>query len=349
MTFRALGLMSGTSLDGLDICCVSFEKTESGKWSFEIENAETIPYSEDWEFKLRNSIQLHSEELLALNSDYGFYLGEKTKNFIENYSVKNIDLIASHGHTVFHQPQKKFTLQIGDGRAIKILNKIPVVYDFRSQDVLMGGNGAPLVPIGDELLFSEFDACLNIGGFCNISFKKDGKRIAFDICPVNIVLNKFAQSLGKNYDENGDFARTGKVNFEALTLLNSLNFYQENPPKSLGIEWVNENILPILNDEDSENVLATFTEHAAFQIAEVFNKNQLSKVLFTGGGTYNSYLIERIKSKTQTEIFIPESKIIDFKEALIFAFMGVLRVNNEINVLSSATGSTLDHSSGIIV
>ena len=339
--------MSGTSLDGLDICYAKFQNIAT--WEFEILKTETIPYSPEWKNRLQNAILLSAEDLLALDKEYGFYLGEKTQEFISKNNIADLDFIASHGHTVFHQPQKKFTLQIGDGRAIKILNKIPVVYDFRSQDVLMGGNGAPLVPIGDELLFSEFDACLNIGGFCNISFKKDGKRIAFDICPVNIVLNKFAQSLGKNYDENGDFARNGKVNFEALTLLNSLNFYQENPPKSLGIEWVNENILPILNDEDSENVLATFTEHAAFQIAEVFNKNQLSKVLFTGGGTYNSYLIERIKSKTQTEIFIPDSKIIDFKEALIFAFMGVLRVNNEINVLSSATGSTLDHSSGIIV
>ena len=349
MIFRALGLMSGTSLDGLDVCCATFEKNEAGKWIFEIEQAETFPYSENWEFQLRNSIHLKSEELLALNAEYGFYLGEKAKEFIERYSLKNIDLIGSHGHTVFHQPQKKFTLQIGDGRAIKILNKIPVVYDFRSQDVLMGGNGAPLVPIGDELLFSDFDACLNIGGFSNISFKKEGKRIAFDICPVNIVLNKFAQDLGKNYDEKGDFARNGKVNFEILTLLNSLPFYQENPPKSLGIEWVNEHVSPLLINESAENILATFTEHAAFQIAEIFNKNQIRKILFTGGGTYNSYLIERIRSKTETQIIIPENKLIDFKEALIFALMGVLRINNEINVLSSATGSSYDHSSGIIV
>lgn len=341
--------MSGTSLDGLDICFVLFEKNENGRWKFKIQFAETFAYPEDWEYKLRNSIHLNSEELLGLNSNYGFYLGEKAKEFIGKYTLENIDLIASHGHTVFHQPQKKLTLQIGDGRAIKILNQIPVVYDFRTQDVLMGGNGAPLVPIGDELLFSEFDACLNIGGFSNISFKKNGKRIAFDICPVNIVLNKFAQTLGKNYDENGDFARNGRVNFEVMSLLNSLNFYQESPPKSLGIEWVNENIFPILSDEYPENILATFTEHAAFQIAEVFNRNQLKRILFTGGGTYNSYLIERIKSKTKTEIIVPHKKIIDFKEALIFAFMGVLRMNNEINVLSSATGSSENHSSGIVV
>lgn len=347
MTFHAIGLMSGTSLDGLDICFAKFRK-ENSLWKFEILQAETLPYSPSWEEKLKNSIHLSSEELLALNSEYGFYLGEKVKEFIGKNSLQEIDLIASHGHTVFHQPQNKFTLQIGDGRAIKIINNIPVVYDFRSQDVLMGGNGAPLVPIGDELLFSEFDACLNIGGFSNISTNNKGKRIAFDICPVNIVLNRFALSLGKKYDENGNIARTGIVNEKILTTLNSLSFYTENHPKSLGIEWVNENIFPLFENETPENILATFTEHAADQIARVFNHYHFKNVLFTGGGTYNDYLLERIKNKSSTQIIIPEPELIDFKEALIFAFMGVLRMNNEINVLSSATGSAADHSSGLI-
>lgn len=348
MTFNAIGLMSGTSLDGLDICCATFTK-ENSHWKFKIQHAETLSYSTTWEDKLRNSIHLKSEELLALNSEYGFYLGEKVKEFINKHSLKNIDLIASHGHTVFHQPQKKFTLQIGDGRAIKILNKIPVVYDFRSQDVLMGGNGAPLVPIGDELLFSEFDACLNLGGFSNISFKKEGKRIAFDIGPVNIVLNKFAQLLHQKYDESGNIAKKGNINQEILSSLNSIKFYKKTPPKSLGIEWVNEHIFPKLSSETPENVLATFTEHAADQIAKVFNDFNLKNVLFTGGGTYNSYLLERIQQKTETEIIVPEKRIIDFKEALIFALMGVLKLNNEINVLSSATGSSENHSSGIVI
>ncbi|MGA9213174.1 anhydro-N-acetylmuramic acid kinase [Kaistella sp.] len=348
MTFHAIGLMSGTSLDGLDICFAKFTK-ENSRWSFEILKAETLSYSQIWEEKLKNSIHFNSEDLLALNSEYGFYLGEKTKEFIEKYSLKNIDLIASHGHTVFHQPHRKFTLQIGDGRAIKIINQIPVVYDFRSQDVLMNGNGAPLVPIGDELLFSEFDACLNLGGFSNISFNKEGKRIAFDICPVNIVLNKFAKTFNKNYDENGDFARNGIANQPLLSSLNSIKFYQESPPKSLGIEWVNENISPILKEESAENILATFTEHAAFQIAKIFNENKLKRVLFTGGGTYNNYLLGRIKHYSETEIILPKSELIDFKEALLFAFMGVLRINTENNILASATGSFQNHSSGLIV
>lgn len=338
--------MSGTSLDGLDICFAKFEKQDS--WNFEILNAETISYSKNWEEKLKNSIHFSAEELLELHSEYGFYLGESVKNFIEKHNLENIDLIASHGHTVFHQPQKKFTLQIGDGRAIKLETNLPVIYDFRSQDVLMGGNGAPLVPIGDELLFSQYDACLNLGGFSNISLKINDQRIAFDIAPVNTVLNKLVQEFDKSFDENGNLSRTGKIDQELLSQLNSLPFYQQSHPKSLGMEWCNENVFPLFKDIETLEILATFTEHAAQQISKVFNENQLKNVLFTGGGTYNQYLIEKIKEKTTTEIIIPQKDIIEYKEALIFAFMGVLRFNNEINVLASATGSSQDHSSGVI-
>lgn len=340
--------MSGTSLDGLDICFVEFQK-EPGKWNFKILKAETLAYSDEWEQKLRAAINLSSEKLLEINSAYGFYLGEKVQNFIQRNSLTDIGIISSHGHTVFHQPKNRFTLQIGDGRAIKIMTDIPVVYDFRSQDVLMGGNGAPLVPIGDSLLFPEFDACLNLGGFSNISFEYNEKRVAFDICPVNIVLNHFAQLLGKKFDANGDIARSGSVNQNVLKQLNSISFYQQDPPKSLGYEWVRKNVFQLFEGLKPEDVLATFAEHAAVQIAAVCKKYSLKKVLFTGGGTYNSHLIELIKRKCDSEIMIPEPQIIDYKEALIFAFMGVLRKNNETNVLASATGSSRDHCSGLIV
>lgn len=345
-TYLAIGLMSGTSLDGLDICYVKFSKSEN--WSFEILSAETISYDETWKLKLQNATQISAEDLLALDKEFGFFLGEKTQEFISKNNIINIDVIASHGHTIFHQPQRKFTLQIGDGRAIKIMTNKTVVYDFRSQDVLLGGNGAPLVPIGDELLFSEFDACLNLGGFSNISLKKNKERIAFDISPVNVVLNFFSEKLGKIFDENGDFAKDGNINLEILEQINALEFYQKSHPKSLGIEFVKAEIFPLLKDETPENILATFTEHIAIQIAKVFNENHLKKVLVTGGGTFNSYLIEKIREKSATEIIIPDEKIINFKEALIFALMGVLRMNNEINVLCSATGSSENHSSGIV-
>ncbi|GGP06066.1 anhydro-N-acetylmuramic acid kinase [Cloacibacterium rupense] len=345
-SYFAIGLMSGTSLDGLDICYAKFEK--NNHWSFEILHAETIPYPKTWEEELKNAIHISAEEITELHSNYGFYLGEKVNEFITKYQIKNLDLIASHGHTVFHQPKKKFTLQIGDGRAIKWLTKAPVIYDFRVQDVLMGGNGAPLVPIGDELLFHQFDACLNLGGFSNISLKINNQRIAFDICPVNIVLNSLAQKIGMNYDEDGKIARLGKIDSELLNQLNNLSFYQQSFPKSLGIEWVLENVTSKLTKQSTEDLLATFTEHSAIQIANTLNQFQLKNVLITGGGAYHTYLIEKIKSKTSTEIIIPEKSIIDYKEALIFALMGVLRLNNEINVLASATGSSENHSSGII-
>ncbi|WP_419870335.1 anhydro-N-acetylmuramic acid kinase [Chryseobacterium sp. CT-SW4] len=348
MVWHAIGLMSGTSLDGLDICYARFENTHE-QWSFKILNTATVTYSGIWEEKLKNSIYLSAEDLLELHSEYGFYLGNATHKFIYQHQIKDIDLIASHGHTVFHQPGRRFTLQIGDGRALQTVAKLPVIYDFRSQDVLMGGNGAPLVPIGDELLFSQYDACLNLGGFSNISLKKNHQRIAFDIAPVNIVLNKLAQRLHHNFDHNGDLARTGKTEPELLTRLNALPFYQETYPKSLGIEWCNQHLFPLLEKPDVRDLLATLTEHISDQISQVLNEHRIKSVLCTGGGAYNAFLIEKISAKTSTDIIIPDQEIIEYKEALIFAFMGVLKWNNRINVLASATGSSHDHSSGLIV
>lgn len=347
MIWHAIGLMSGTSLDGLDICYSKFT-LKNNHWDFEILIAETIPYPKTWEDNLKNAISLPSEKLLELNSEYGFYLGDKVQEFITKHNLIAIDVIASHGHTVFHQPEKKFTLQIGDGRAIKIKTQLPVIYDFRSEDVLMGGNGAPLVPIGDHLLFSNYDACINIGGFSNISLEYKKQRIAFDICPVNIILNKYAQNLGKNYDDKGNLAKKGNISSNLLNTLNNLDFYTLSHPKSLGIEWCKENIFPLLENIPDLDILATFTEHAAIQISNVINTYSLNNILFTGGGSYNEFLIERIKTKVKGQIIIPNSKIIDFKEALIFSFMGILKLNGQNNILASATGSPKDHSSGII-
>ncbi len=347
-TYFAIGLMSGTSLDGLDICYAQFTKNND-HWDFTILKADTISYSDFWYQKLKNAISLKPEDLLQLNSDYGFFLAQNVNAFILKNNIDIVDIIASHGHTIYHQPQKKYTLQIGDGRAIQLETDKNVVYDFRSQDVLLGGNGAPLVPIGDHFLFSNFEACVNLGGFSNISLIENQNRIAFDISPVNIVLNALASKLGKSMDENGDIAKSGQINESILNQLNALDFYHKKAPKSLGIEWVIEHISPLLVDDSTKNLIATFTEHIAAQLAKTLTSYNIQKALFTGGGVYNNFLIERLKAKTKAEIIIPRKEIIDYKEALIFAFMGVLRLNNEINVLASATGSTKNHCSGLLL
>lgn len=346
--YFAIGLMSGTSLDGLDLCYCKFFKRKK-HWEFDILHAQTVEYESFWRKKLANAIHFSTGELFALHSNFGFYLGEKVSEFITKNKVSKLDVISSHGHTVHHQPNQKFTFQLGDGRAIKIKNNFPIVYDFRMQDILLGGQGAPLVPIGDELLFSQYSACLNLGGFSNISFKINEKRIAFDIAPVNTVLNYFAQKLSHPYDDKGSLAQNGKVDKQILKKLNELDFYKKFEAKSLGIEFVNSKILPLFTTENYHAHLATFTEHIAEKIAEVFNFFKLKKVLITGGGAFNEHLLNLIKAKTASEIILPNEKIIQYKEALIFAFMGVLRLRNEHNVLSAATGADRDHVSGILV
>ncbi len=238
--------MSGTSLDGLDIAYCSF-KHEKGKWHFNIKEAVTIKYSSEWLKKLSTAHKLSSIQLLQLHNDYGYYLGACVNKFIKEKTIDKIDFVSSHGHTIFHQPEKHFTFQLGNGAAIAAKCNLPAISDFRSLDVLLGGQGAPLVPIGDKLLFSEYDFCFNLGGIANISFESKKKRLAFDICPVNIVLNHLAGLLNKEYDRDGLIAAAGKVDAKLLNSLNSLSYYKQAFPKSIGREWVEEEFLPILN------------------------------------------------------------------------------------------------------
>ncbi|MCL7754827.1 anhydro-N-acetylmuramic acid kinase [Polaribacter sp. Z022] len=342
-----IGLMSGTSLDGIDLVYVKFDK--NNYQFFEILESKTVSYSYKWKQDLQNSINFSSEELEDLDVNYGKHLGYVVNDFIDEFQIENIDFIASHGHTVLHQPEKGITLQVGNGLEIANITKHKVVYDFRTQDVELGGQGAPLVPIGDELLFSEYDYCLNLGGFANVSFKKGSKRIAYDICPVNIVLNKYAQKIGLEYDDRGKVAAKGNYNEELDVQLQKLHFYKEQAPKSLGLEWVKEKVFPKIdnNINKPEDVLRTFTDHVAWAIAREFPKE--AKVLVTGGGAYNDYLIQKIKSIKNIDLIIPSKKIIDFKEALIFAFLGVLKLDNQVNCLCSVTGAEKNHSSGVVV
>ncbi len=340
-----IGLMSGTSLDGVDLVYTKFDKNDYK--SFKIIEAKTFPYTLKWKEKLQKGIEFSKDNLAELNVDYGKLLGKIIVDFIDEFQIKNIDFIASHGHTILHQPEKGITLQIGDGQTIADIAKQKVVCDFRKQDVKLGGQGAPLVPIGDELLFSKYKYCLNLGGFSNVSYRKNDKRIAFDICPVNIVLNHYVNKLGLEYDESGKIASKGKINSELLERLNSLEFYQKTPPKSLGLEWVQQNMFPLIDnlETDISSILRTFAEHIAIQIAKIIDGNS---ILITGGGAFNSFLIQRIKELSKIKIILPNSQLINFKEALIFSFLGLLRVDNQVNCLSSVTGAKKNHSSGVL-
>jgi anhydro-N-acetylmuramic acid kinase len=357
-SIKAIGLMSGTSLDGLDLVAVEFWQNAKN-WDFNIVSAKTISYSNNWQKWLSKSSKLPGEKLITLHTNYGRFLGNESLRFIHEISFQP-DLIASHGHTVFHQPEKGFTFQIGSGADIAAITGITTVSDFRTGDVALGGQGAPLVPIGDKLLFSQFDYCLNLGGFANISFEENNKRLAFDICPLNFILNHFAEKQGLQYDKNGDLGRKGKVNQDLLEKLNSLPFYSKTPPKSLGREWVENSFMPILNNFEisDKDKLRTVYEHVAQQIGKIGEGKEegkgegkdegKGKMLVAGGGAFNLFLIELIKSLSNVEIVIPSNEIVNFKEALIFAFLGVLKIRGEINCLSSVTGARKDNSSGIV-
>ncbi|MGB5417645.1 anhydro-N-acetylmuramic acid kinase [Algibacter sp.] len=344
--YNVVGVMSGTSLDGIDLVHAKFFFNES--WTFNILNAETVAYSSFWYETLKGLINNSMDELKVIDADYTEYLGHVINSFIDKHHIENIDAICSHGHTAWHQPQNGLTYQIGNMPILAELLQETVVCDFRVQDVELGGQGAPLVPIGDELLFSEYDFCLNLGGFANISMDLNNERIAYDICPVNIVLNKYAKQLGFDYDDRGKIAESGTY-FSALgNALDSLEYYNEKPPKSLGLEWVNKTIFPLLESSKlkEKDILRIFSDHIANQIARVLKKD--SKGLVTGGGAYNAYIISKIKSNIKAEIIIPSKDLVEFKEALIFAFLGILKLRNEVNCLKSVTGASKNHSSGRI-
>lgn len=348
--WHVIGLMSGTSLDGIDLVFVKFTKDQA--YSFEILKKESINYSEKWKNTLFDAFNYSGEELTKLDVDYGEFLAQKINNFIDKNSITNVDFIASHGHTIFHQPHLNYTLQIGSGAVISAETKLKVICDFRIQDIALGGQGAPLVPIGDKLLFGEYDFCLNLGGFANISYD-NGKREAFDICPVNIVMNLYTRKIDLEFDDKGVIASGGKVHTNLLNELNNLSFYNDNKPKSLGYEFIIDTIIPLIDKYKLtiNDVLRTFVEHVAFQIAEIINSkiiNKNEKVLVTGGGAFNNFLVERIAHYSNCELEIPEKDIINFKEAIIFAFLGVLKDQNEVNCLKSVTGAKKDHSSGVV-
>jgi len=350
---KIISLMSGTSLDGVDIACCEFIKHNNGNFDFKLISAKTYRYQSEIIEKLKNAMHFNSFEYLKFDNELGFLYGDFINAFIQEFKIdkKSIKLIASHGHTIHHQPEKSVTSQIGHGTAIALQTKIKVINDFRVKDVFLGGQGAPLVPIGDEYLFSNLaDGFLNIGGISNISFKKNNNIIAFDICPGNLPSNHYVRERNLIFDENGVIASKGKVNEELKNELNLIQFYHSSYPKSLGIEWLEDSFYPIIDTKklSLEDKLATINEHIAEQINFIISQNNINRLLITGGGAYNTNLISRIKQKSKAQIIIPERNIIEFKEAVIFGLLGALYEDKQTNILSSVTGAKRDSIGGIL-
>jgi len=350
-TFRVVGLMSGTSLDGLDIALCSFTLS-GGAWRFELEHTVTVAYSATWKKRLSGAHLLSGQELTQLHGAYGLYLGQTVKKFLSNVRLKKPDFISSHGHTIFHQPANGFTFQLGDGSAIYAASQIPVVCDFRTLDVFLGGDGAPLVPIGDQLLFSKYDVCVNLGGIANLSFEKQRRRRAYDICFVNMGLNWLAQKAGKDFDRDGAQAATGKINQALLKSLIELSESKNGKRRSLGREDFEKSFQPLLDDDrlPLEDRMRTFSEMIGKMVGEAIQETRGKKVLLTGGGAHNTFVRNRIAAHAGGATLVKaDDQIINFKEALIFAFLGVLRVRGQVNVLRDVTGAVTNSCSGVCI
>jgi anhydro-N-acetylmuramic acid kinase len=346
--------MSGTSGDGLDLAFCSYEKSE--QWEFEVIKAATIPFPEELGQSLQSAHLLDAESLEFLDIAFGRWMGQVVKDFCTQNALLP-DAIASHGHTVFHRPEKGMTRQIGNGQALCEASGFPVINDFRIVDVVLGGQGAPLVPIGDALLFPDYDYALNLGGIANLSMQSEGKLIAFDTCPFNLLLNHFSRKVGKDFDAGGKLARDGRPIETLLNALNQLPYYGRTGAKSLGREHIESDYLPLLEKGDHRvaDVLATLTEHFAESIARAIVNGKNTRVkkqqlLVTGGGAYNTFFIEKLSEKIgqQVNLTLPENQIIEFKEALVFGFLGVLRLRGETNCLASVTGASRDSCGGTV-
>ncbi|MCB0428810.1 MAG: anhydro-N-acetylmuramic acid kinase [Flavobacteriales bacterium] len=345
-TVLGLGLMSGTSLDGVDLALCRFERNPTG-WQYDLLAAETERYPDEWANRLSTAHALGGRDLMLLDRSYGKWLGQLCLSFIQRQGT-SIDIIASHGHTLFHEPGMGMNWQVGNGNEIAAVTGCTVACDFRSLDVALGGQGAPLVPIGDRLLFGSYAACLNLGGFANISYEKKGNRMAFDITACNVVFNALAGEHGQPYDENGQLARSGRINHSLLDALNNLS---QTQGKSLGREWYQQSIGPLIDRKEitAADRAATYMRYLVAQLAGSSSEVPAGKILVTGGGAYNSFLMEELNRMLPNRVEKGTDELINFKEAIVFAFLGVLRMHGEVNVLQSVTGGRRDSSSGILI
>ena len=358
MVYRAIGIMSGSSLDGLDMVLAEINEN-AGSWEFNILASDCYEYSSEWKNKLEFAINLNAKDYQLLHAAYGHYLGEQVNRFINDHDLHfKAGLISSHGHTTFHIPAQRMTAQLGDGAAIAAETGLPVVSDLRALDVAFGGQGAPIVPIGEKLLFPQYRMFLNLGGIANISFNLPDHYIAFDVCPANRVLNLLSQLEGKEFDEDGKMAAEGKPDPSLFEKLNALDYYQLDYPKSLANNFGTDTVFPLVKNSDLEvrDALRTYSEHIVYQVKKVIHSMPLhevqnQKILVTGGGAFNQFVIDQLRkelSPFDIEVVVPEEDIVKYKEALVMALIGVLRWRQEYNVFSSVTGALRNSIGGAV-
>ena len=352
-SYNIIGLMSGTSLDGLDVVACTFRQDDN-RWIYDVVATQSLSYSSEWKQKLKEAHLLTLEDGIRLHVSYGKFLGEQVNTFMQKNNLTGlIDGIGSHGHTVLHAPDQGYTFQLGDGAAISAVTGLNVVNDLRSADVALGGQGAPIVPIGEKLLFPTYKIFVNIGGIVNASFHKWDEVIAYDICPGNTPLNLLALLMGSDYDEGGRLASTGKLDNELLERLEAFSFYKRDLPRSLHTYQIVNEFMPVLDVSPGtlNDKLRTVTEHIASQISghiALHARESISKgpIMITGGGALNEFLIERIRDLSQREVYLPEQQIVEYKEALVIAFIALLRMTGQTNCLASVTGASKDNTGG---
>ena len=357
MIYRTIGLMSGSSLDGLDIVFAELQE-QAGTWTFEIRAADCYPYETKWIERLQEAVNLNALDYMLLHTDYGHYLGRQVNDFIEAEGLQfQVGLVASHGHTTFHRPDRKMTAQLGDGAAIAAETGLPVVSDLRALDLAFGGQGAPIVPIGEKLLLKGYELFLNLGGIANISFNLEGTYTAFDICPANRVLNLIAGLVGKEYDAGGQMAEMGQVNYDMLEKLNAFAYYSQPAPKSLANDFGVKEVFPLITSFGipHNDGLRTYVEHIVMQVKESVRQylpaGENRKMLVTGGGAFNHFMISRLTQELASEgiqVVVPDENLVQYKEALVMALIGTLRWRQEYNVLSSVTGAQRDSIGGAV-
>lgn len=351
MIYRAIGVMSGSSLDGLDLVFTELEEI-GGKWTYNILQAETIAYPAEWKEQLQAANQLSAIGYQRLHAAYGRFTGEQINSFIERYTLQHrVQLIGSHGHTIFHEPANHMSAQLGDGATIAAVTGINVVSDLRAMDVALGGQGAPIVPLGEKLLFTEYALLLNLGGIANLSAATPGGYIAFDICPANRVLNMLAADAGLEFDKDGLLAAKGFVRDEVLAKMNQQPYYLKPFPKSLANDFGTELIYPMLKQANLSvpDALRTMVEHISIQLTRstgrllnTFKQEKPTRMLVTGGGAHNSFLMQRLQAALGVmgiTLKLPEAAVINYKEALIMALLGLLRWREANTVLHSVTGA----------